>query len=48
VKEFTCHWKECRRGGFNPWVEKILWNRKWQTIPLFLPGKSHRQRSLVS
>ena len=25
---------------------KILWRRKWQPIPVFLPGKSHRQRSL--
>ena len=25
----------------------IYWSRKWQPIPLFLPGKSHGQRSLV-
>ena len=24
-----------------------MWNRKWQPTPVFLPGKSHRQRSLV-
>ena len=23
------------------------WRRKWQPIPMFLPGKSHGQRSLV-
>ena len=23
------------------------WRRKWQPTPVFLPGKSHRQRSLV-
>ena len=23
------------------------WRRKWQAIPVFLPGKSHGQRSLV-
>ena len=23
------------------------WGRKWQTTPVFLPGKSHGQRSLV-
>ena len=28
-------------------VRKILWRRKWQTTPVFLPVKSHRQRSLV-
>ena len=33
--------------GFSPWVEKIPWRRKWQPTPLFLPGKSHGQRSLV-
>ena len=26
---------------FNPWVRKILWRRKWQSTPLFLPGESH-------
>ena len=29
------------------WVEKIPWRRSWQPTPVFLPGKSHRQRSLV-
>ena len=23
-----------------------LWGRKWQATPVFLPGKSHKQRSL--
>ena len=27
--------------GFNPWVRKISWRRKWQPTPVFLPGKSH-------
>ena len=31
----------------SPWVRKIPWRRKWQSIPVFLPGKSQRQRSLV-
>ena len=42
-KESTCQW---RRRGFNPWSRKIPWRRKWQPTPLFLPGKSHGQRSL--
>ena len=25
----------------------FLWRRKWQPIPIFLPGKSHGQRNLV-
>ena len=31
----------------DPWVRKIPWRRKWQPTSLFLPGKSHGQRSLV-
>ena len=33
--------------GFDPWVGKIIWRREWQPTPVFLPGKFHRQRSLV-
>ena len=33
--------------GFNPWVRKIPWRRKWQPTPVFLPRESHGQRSLV-
>ena len=29
------------------WVRKIQGRRKWQTTPVFSPGESHRQRSLV-
>ena len=29
------------------WVRKIPWSRKWQSTPVCLPGKFHRQRSLV-
>ena len=35
-----------RRLGFCLWVAKIPWRRKWQPNPVFLPGKSHEQRSL--
>ena len=35
------------RLGFDPWVRKIPWSRKWQTTPVFLPGESHGQRSLA-
>ena len=38
---------QCRRCGFDPWVGNIPWQRKWQPTPVFLPGKSHGQRSLV-
>ena len=41
---------QCRRQGrcrFNPWVGMIPRGRKWQPTPVFLPGKSHGQRSWV-
>ena len=43
-KEPAC---QCRRHGFDPWVRNIRWRRKWQTTSVFLPGKSHGQRSLA-
>ena len=40
-KESTC---QCRRWKrFHPWVRR----RAWQPTPVFLPGESHGQRSLV-
>ena len=33
---------------FDPWVGKIPWRRKWQPTLVFLSGKSHGQRCLVS
>ena len=41
------HFLYCRRPGFDPCVGKIPWRRKWQSIPVFLPGESHGQRSLA-
>ena len=35
------------RTRFDPWIGKIPWKRKWQPTPVFLPGKSHGQRSLA-
>ena len=32
---------------FKSWVAKILWRRKWQLTPVFLPGKFHAQKSLT-
>ena len=31
------------RGGFDPWVGKIPWIRKWQPTLVFLLGKFHRE-----
>ena len=47
-KEFSNEFFHCRGFGFNPWVGKIPWRRKWQPIPIFLLGKPHGQRRLVS
>ena len=44
-KESIC--LPCRRLKFDPWVGKIPWRREWQPTPVFLPGESHGQRSLV-
>ena len=35
-----------RRPEWDPWVGKIPWRRKWLSSSVFLPGKSHGQRSL--
>ena len=34
-------------GLIDPCVRKIPWRRAWQPTPVFLPGESHGQRSLV-
>ena len=39
---------QCRRSRFGPWARKIPWRRAWQPTPVFLLGKSHGQRFLVS
>ena len=36
-----------RRHGFDPWVGKIPWRRKWQPTPAFLPEKPHGRRRLA-
>ena len=40
-------WKD-PLGWKDPWVGRIPWRRKWQPTPVFLPGQSRGQRSLVS
>ena len=37
---------QCRRCMLDSQSSKIPWIRKWQPTPVFLPGKSHGQRSL--
>ena len=46
-KEPICQRRRCKRHEFDPWVRMIPWSRKWQPTPVFLPGESHGQGSLV-
>ena len=43
-KEPTCNAGD---QGSIPGSRRIPWRRKWQPIPVFFPGESHGQRSLV-
>jgi len=47
-KESACQCRRAMRCGFDPWVGKIPWRRTQQPTPVFLPGESQGQRSLVS
>ena len=46
-KESSCQCRKRKRHGFDPWVGKSPWRRKWQSTPVLLPGESHGQRSLA-
>ena len=47
VKNLPANAEEGKRFGFSPLSGKIPWRRKWYLTPTFLPGESHRERSLV-
>ena len=47
VKNLPASGRRYKRSGFDPWVRKIPWRREWQPTPVFLPGESRVQRSLV-
>ena len=46
-KQPVCPSRRHKRCEFNPWVGRIPWKRAWWPTPIFLPGESHGQRSLV-
>ena len=46
-KESACESRRLKRHGFDPWVGKSPWSRKWHPIPVFLLRKFHGQRSLA-
>ena len=47
VAQMAKHLPAMRETGFDPWVGKIPWRRKWKSTPVLLLGESHGQRSLV-
>ena len=47
VKNLPANAKDRGDVGSIPRVRRIPWKRKWQPTPVFLPGKSHGQRSLL-
>ena len=46
-KEPVSQCSRCRRLRFDSWVGKIPGSGAWQPTPIFLPGESQGQRSLV-
>ena len=44
----ACQYMRFKRFRLGPWVGKIPWSRKWQSVPVFLPGKFHGQRGLAA
>ena len=46
-KEPACQCRRHERCGFTPCDGKIPWRKKGQPTPVFLPGESHRRRSLA-
>ena len=38
---------QCRRCGFDPRIRKIPWSMRWNSTPVFFPGKFHGQKSLA-
>ena len=46
-KEPGCQCRRYKRAGFDPWIWKIPWRRKCQSILVFLPGESQGQTSLA-
>ena len=47
LPRYPCQCRRCKRWGFNPWAGEIPWSRKWQSSPVFLPGKFHRLGSYI-
>ena len=46
-KEPACQYRRHKRHRFDPSFGKTPWETAWQPTPVFLPGESHGQGSLV-
>ena len=46
-KDPACQCRSHKTCGFDPWIGKIPWRRKWQSIPVFMCGKPHGWRILA-
>ena len=46
-KEHAFQCRKYKRCGFDPWVGRFPWRKAWQPTPVFLPGESCGQRSVV-
>ena len=46
-KESACQCRRRKGCWFDAWFGIIPWRSKWQTAPVFLPGKFHGKRSLA-
>ena len=53
IPRWCCWYRNCllmqetEETRSNPWISKISWRRKWQSTPVFLPGKLHGWKILV-
>ena len=47
VKNPDANAGDIRDSSSIPGLGRFPWRRKWQPIPLFLPGKSYGQRNMV-
>ena len=47
VAQTVKHLLAMQGPGFDSWVRKVPWRKKWQSTLALLPGKSHGWRSLI-
>ena len=46
-KKSACNARDTGDSGLIPGLRRSPWRMKWQPTPVFLPGKSQRQKSLA-